>query len=102
MEPFILINSIVIVDPEREISNKDFVLLIENENKIPKIRQLVSDGGEFYLKVLNSNFPIEFKKLNINDYHFIGSIVHYRTNLFDIGKKDMIHSDFDFRKHMNN
>lgn len=101
MEPFILINSIVIVDPEREISNKDFVLLIGNNNNTPKIRQLISDGDEFYLNILNSNFPMEFTKLNKNDYSFIGVIVHYRTNLFDINKSALINTSFDFKKRVN-
>lgn len=83
MEPFILVNSIVIVDPEREVANKDFVLLIKNKNENPIIRQIISDGDDFYLKILNSNFPFELKKINLKNYLFIGVIVHYRTNLFD-------------------
>lgn len=63
MEPFILVNSMVIVDPEREITNKDFVLLIKNKNEKPIIRQIISDEDDFYLKILNSNFPVELKKL---------------------------------------
>lgn len=83
MEPFILMNSIIIIDPERPISNKDFVLLIKNKNDNPIIRQIISDDEEFYLKILNSNFPIELKKVDLKNYEFIGVIVHYRTNLFD-------------------
>lgn len=85
MEPFILVNSIVIVDPERKITNKDFVLLIKSKNEKPIIRQIISDGDDFYLKVLNSNFPVELKKIDLKNYFFIGVIVHYRTNLFDFG-----------------
>lgn len=62
MEPFILENSILVVDPEREINHKDFVLLLKNENEIPIIRQIIFDGEDFYLKILNSNFPIDLKK----------------------------------------
>ena len=83
MEPFILVNSIVIVDPERDISNKDFVLLIKNKEDKPIIRQLITDGDDFYLKILNSNFPVELKKVDLKIYSFVGVIVHYRTNLFD-------------------
>ena len=102
MEPFILVSSIVIVDPERDIANKDFVLLIKNENEKPIIRQIISDGDDFYLKILNSNFPVELKKINLKNYQFIGVIVHYRTNLFDFclpsssnNYNDLI---FDFKK----
>lgn len=98
MEPFILINSIVIIDPEREASNKDFVLLLKNEKDSPKIRQIIYDGNESYLKVLNSNFPIEFTKVNKQEYLFIGVIVHYRTNLFDINKIETIYDVDDFKK----
>ncbi|HAU3858304.1 TPA: LexA family transcriptional regulator, partial [Legionella pneumophila] len=55
MEPFILKNSIVIIDPDREITNKDFVFLIKKDNDQPRIRQLISDGENYYLKILNSD-----------------------------------------------
>lgn len=93
MEPFILINSIIIIDPERDLSNKDFVLLITNNQEMPKIRQIIQDGSEFYLKVLNPNFPIGITKLRKKDYTFIGVIVHYRTSLFNFSpepKQDVI------------
>ncbi|HCE6135911.1 TPA: helix-turn-helix domain-containing protein [Legionella pneumophila] len=83
MEPFILVNSIIIVDPERDITNKDFVLLIKSKDDKPIIRQIISDGDDFYLKILNSNFPVDLKRVDLKKYEFIGVIVHYRTNLFD-------------------
>nr|HAT8715184.1 helix-turn-helix domain-containing protein [Legionella jordanis] len=83
MEPFILVNSIIIVDPERDITNKDFVLLIKSKDDTPIIRQIISDGDDFYLKILNSNFPIDLKRVDLKKYEFMGVIVHYRTNLFD-------------------
>lgn len=86
MEPFILRNSIVIIDPEKEINNKDFVFLINKDAKQPKIRQIISDGENFYLKILNSEFPSELTKIIKQEYLFIGVIVHYRTNLFDINQ----------------
>lgn len=96
MEPFILINSIVIVDPDRELSNKDFVLVIKSENEAPIIRQFITDGDDTYLKVLNSNFPIDLKKIEKSKYKFIGVIVHYRTNLFDFRKIDL--SNLELKK----
>ncbi|MFJ1269980.1 XRE family transcriptional regulator [Legionella lytica] len=86
MEPFILKNSIVIIDPDREITNKDFVFLIKKNQDQPRIRQIISDGENYYLKILNSDFPVELTKIIKNDYTFIGVIVHYRTNLFDFSK----------------
>jgi len=96
MEPFILMNSIVVVDPEKELSNKDFVLLIPKNSTTPKIRQIISDGDEYFLKILNSNFPVEFTKLFKKDYLFIGVIVHYRTNLFDINNTANNHSNLSY------
>lgn len=92
MEPFILVNSILVIDPERNISNKDFVLLIKNENAHPIIRQIISDGDDFYLKILNSNFPVDLKKINLRNYYFLGVVVHYRTNLFDFRQPNSGHS----------
>lgn len=98
MEPFILLNSIVIVDPEREVANKDFVLLIQDEIKPPKIRQIITDGEEHYTKILNSNFPTELKKIILSDYKFVGVIVHYRTNLFDFGTITQIENNIRFKR----
>lgn len=92
MEPFILKNSIVIIDPERDVTNKDFVLLIKSEFDLPKIRQIISDGDVFYAKILNSDFPTELTKIIRSEYSFIGVIVHYRTNLFDFNKTEQIHN----------
>ncbi|MBA3284989.1 MAG: helix-turn-helix domain-containing protein [Nitrosopumilus sp.] len=99
MEPFILINSIVVVDPDREISNKDFVFLIKHKSKFIKIRQIISDGDEYYLKILNSNFPLDFTKFNMNEYDFVGTIIHYRTNLFDFNKPELSNNIFELKKH---
>ena len=95
MEPFILKNSIVIIDPDREVSNKDFVYIIQREPDHPKIRQVISDGENVYLKILNSDFPVELTKINANEYFFIGVIVHYRTNLFDFNKVESSYKLFD-------
>lgn len=87
MEPFILMNSIVIIDPEKDISHKDFVLFIKKKNNLPQIRQVIKDGSEFYLKVLNTNFLLKaIKVMNADEFNFIGVIVHYRTNLFTLEK----------------
>lgn len=84
MEPFISTNSIVIIDPDREISNKDFVILIKKGQNSPQIRQAVKDGGDIYLKILNAKYSIDLCKMeNITQYDFIGVIIHYRTNLYN-------------------
>jgi len=85
MEPFLLFNSIVIIDPERKISHKDFVLYSKDRNGVPQIRQIIKDGEDIYLKALNSNFPFAVVKgKNIKKFTFIGVIIHYRTNLYTL------------------
>jgi transcriptional regulator with XRE-family HTH domain len=88
MEPFILRNSIVIIDPEREATNKDFVLFIKKGSTHPQIRQIIKDGADTYLKILNTNYPINISKMSSKaGYDFLGVIVHYRMNLFSFDKQ---------------
>ena len=88
MEPFIINGSIVIIDPDQTPSNKDFVFIIENQQQKPKIRQIISDGNDIYLKILNPDFPTQLTRID-NNYSFIGVIVHYRTNLFNFNKNNI-------------
>ncbi len=93
MEPFILMNSIIIIDPEREMRHKDFILFVKKNDSHPQVRQVIKDGSTIYLKALNSNFPIDLVKVkNLSEFNFIGVIVHYRTNLFTL-EKTAINSD---------
>ncbi|CAM4448867.1 MAG: putative HTH-type transcriptional regulator [Legionella sp.] len=101
MEPFILKNSIVIIDPDREIANKDFVFLIKKDQGQPRIRQIISDGDSFYLKMLNSDFPVEPTKVVKSEYAFIGVIVHYRTNLFDFSRSGWVENSQHLVKRKN-
>lgn len=91
MEPFILQGSLIIIDPEREISNKDFVIFIGAHSNEPQIRQIVKDGDELYLKILNDNYEIKITKMdNKQNYRFFAVIIHYRTNLFKFDKNEVI------------
>ena len=62
------------------------ILVIKKDNEHPKIRQVIKDGEDIYLKILNANFPIDLIKFNREEYVFFGVIVHYRTNLFDFNR----------------
>lgn len=53
MEPAILHQSILIVDPHHAIYNKCFIVLIKKNAKIPQIKQILLDGPYKYLKTLN-------------------------------------------------
>lgn len=50
--------SIVIVEPELEAHDGDYVIAVKPGQKIT-FRKLVRDGGDLYLKPLNSRYPIE-------------------------------------------
>jgi len=53
---------IIIIDPEREANDKDFVILTEGETEAAFFRQLVADGSKQYLRPLNTQFPVSEKK----------------------------------------
>ncbi|MDM0117127.1 S24 family peptidase [Variovorax sp. J22R133] len=50
--------SIVIVEPEMEALPGDYVIVLNHGNETT-FKQLVRDGGEFYLKPLNTRYPIK-------------------------------------------
>lgn len=81
MEPFILKNSLIIIDPDKELVTKDFAFLLKSQQNTPKIRQVIKNDETIYLKVLNNEYALPLEELDSDNYAFIGSIVHYRTNL---------------------
>jgi len=50
--------SIVVVEPEFEAMAGDYVIVLNGANQTT-FKQLVSDGGELYLKPLNTRYPIK-------------------------------------------
>ena len=50
--------SIVVVEPEMKAQSGDYVIVLNTENQTT-FKQLVRDGGEFYLKPLNTRYPIK-------------------------------------------
>jgi SOS-response transcriptional repressor LexA len=50
--------SIVIVEPEMVAEPGDYVIAL-NESNETTFKQLVKDGGDFYLKPLNTRYPIK-------------------------------------------
>ena len=58
------LGSLVIIDPEAEAKNNDFVIVKLSKNEIV-LRQLIIDGNSKYLKKLNPKYPnqiISYKK----------------------------------------
>jgi len=50
--------TIIIVDPEREAAPGKFVVVRQNSDTECTFKQLVRDGGRYYLKPLNPRYPI--------------------------------------------
>ena len=50
--------SIVIVEPEMEARSGDYVIALNGANETT-FKQLIKDGGEYYLKPLNARYPIK-------------------------------------------
>ena len=50
--------SIVIVEPEMQAVSGDYVIALRDNNEAT-FKQLVIDGGDFYLKPLNARYPIK-------------------------------------------
>jgi SOS-response transcriptional repressor LexA len=50
--------SIIIVEPEMEALPGDYVIVLHGENQTT-FKQLIKDGGDFYLKPLNIRYPIK-------------------------------------------
>lgn len=58
MEPRFEEGMILIVEPEMEAQNRDFVIA-KDENGGTTFKQLVKDGSDWYLKPLNERYPIK-------------------------------------------
>ena len=50
--------SIIIVEPEMEALPGDYVIVLNGANETT-FKQLIKDGGDFYLKPLNTRYPIK-------------------------------------------
>ena len=51
-------DSILVVEPEMKAEPGDYVIALNEANETT-FKQLVKDGGEFYLKPLNTRYPIK-------------------------------------------
>ena len=58
MEPRFPEGSILIVEPDEPATHGKFVIVRQNGNGEATFKQLIQDGGRYYLKPLNSRYPI--------------------------------------------
>ncbi len=61
--------SILIVEPEMEARPGDYVIAMNDANETT-FKQLVKDGGDLYLKPLNTRYPIK----RLDGSHVIGVV----------------------------
>lgn len=73
-------DTLLIVDPELETRNSDFVIVQLEKTSEPIFKQIFYDGNDVYLKPLNS----EFKTIlvdNENKIKFLGTVIESRNKL---------------------
>lgn len=70
MEPEFMAGTIIVVEPDIDPQTNDFVVA-KNCEEEATFKQLVKDGGEWFLKPLNPQFPIR----PLGDYRIIGVVV---------------------------
>lgn len=56
--PSFLENNIIIIDPERNPANGDFVIAKQRDAQEPIFKQYVIDGNDSYLRPLNPQYPL--------------------------------------------
>jgi SOS-response transcriptional repressor LexA len=78
LEPHFPKGSKVVVEPKRQPTDSDFLVVITTEGADPHIRQVVSDGADSYLKSLNP----ALSKMNMvrldNVYKILGVVVQVK------------------------
>lgn len=77
MEPRFPEGTVLIVDPNLQPQDRDFVIVHINGQKLPSFKQVLIDGDNVYLKPLNP----DFKTVLLDKQHkFLGVMVQARMN----------------------
>ncbi|MCP4394251.1 MAG: helix-turn-helix domain-containing protein [Alphaproteobacteria bacterium] len=74
MEPKFPMGCIIIVDPEADIKSGNFVIAKINKENPPVFRQYIEEGGQKFLRALNSSFPMLDISKNL-DLTFFGRVM---------------------------
>ncbi len=81
LEPRFPEGTILIFNPDKIPSNKDFVVLLLPNKQIPQFRQVLIDGPDIYVKAINPTFaesgPI---LLNKNKSKILGTLIQAKSN----------------------
>ncbi len=80
MEPMFVQNSILIIDPKSEISDRNFILALLGPNHIPVLRQILNDADHKYIKAINSDLcELQMRLLTDKD-KILGKLLESRVN----------------------
>jgi SOS-response transcriptional repressor LexA len=79
MEPVFSIGSIIIIDPEKPIRDRGFILVQLNGRPEPVLRQLIIDAGDYYIKAISPALESKMHKMADHD-KIIGILVQSRRN----------------------
>lgn len=78
MEPYFPKGSLLIIDPEKKIKNRCFVLVKIDETDLIIFRQLFIDDNKYYLKPMNPDFnKYSIKVLKEKD-KIVGPLIEFR------------------------
>ncbi|MEO5367370.1 MAG: helix-turn-helix domain-containing protein [Magnetococcus sp. WYHC-3] len=64
---------LVIIDPTREPEHNEYVVVSSLVGKMTSFKQLVMDGGRYFLKPLNPRYPIT--EIDMSQTHICGVVV---------------------------
>lgn len=84
LEPKFSEGTILIFDSSRELRNKDYVLLLDNDKPIPQFRQLLTDGPDVYARTINQNLANNPPSLLKKDQSkILGTLIQARSTFPD-------------------
>ncbi len=79
LEPRFSDGTILIFDPTRSPKNKDFILLLAGQEKLPQFRQVLTDGSELYAKVINPELAIGSPMKITPEFRILGVLVQAKS-----------------------
>lgn len=79
MEPVFSVGSLIIIDPEKEIRDRGFILVQFKNSQEPILRQLIIDDKDYYVKAISPALYDKIHKIGKDDKIF-GVLVQSRRN----------------------
>lgn len=81
LEPRFSEGTVLIFDPTKTPKNKDFVVLLLGDKSLPQFRQVMIDGPDQYVKIINPEFSDGSLSLLVkNKFTFLGVLIQAKSN----------------------